>query len=204
MNSQIQEAPETHPLLGGETTPPPSPPPGLPNPVIEAANRNKLAAGIALVVLGAFALLGQLIQGSFWGTLFLPGLGLFFIVWGFIARRPGLIIPGGILIGIGVGSFLASGPYATLSSKGQGGVIMLSLGGGFLLVTLLTAFLRKVHWWALIPAAVLAVIGLGLVGESAGWEVMRTLGTAWPIALIVVGVFLILWRRGLRSGPPKQ
>lgn len=44
MNSQIQEAPETHPLLGGETTPPPSPPPGLPNPVIEAANRNKLAA----------------------------------------------------------------------------------------------------------------------------------------------------------------
>lgn len=115
-----------------------------------------------------------------------------------------MIIPGGILIGIGVGSFLASGPYATLSSKGQGGVIMLSLGGGFLLVTLLTAFLRKVHWWALIPAAVLAVIGLGLVGESAGWEVMRTLGTAWPIALIVVGVFLILWRRGLRSGPPKQ
>ncbi|MCX5971394.1 MAG: hypothetical protein NTV14_07835 [Coprothermobacterota bacterium] len=204
MNSQIQEPPETNSLLEGEapSLPPPSPVPG--NVAIEAANRNKLAAGIALVVLGAFALLGQYIQGSFWGNLFLPGLGLFFIVWGFIARKPGLIIPGGILIGIGVGSLLINGPYATLSGKGQGGVFMLSLGGGFLLVTLLTAFLRQVHWWALIPAAVLAVIGLGLVGEGAGWDVMRTLSTAWPIALIVVGVFLILWRRGLRPSPPKQ
>ena len=201
MNSQI---PQPHPLLEGEA-PSPSPPPApvLPKPTVETAS-NTLAAGVALVVLGAFALLGQLIQGSFWGTLFLPGLGLFFIVWGLIARRPGLIIPGGILIGIGAGSLLVGGPYATLPSKGQGGVIMLALGGGFLLVTFFTIFLGKVHWWALIPAVVLAVIGLGLVGESAGWDVMRYLSTAWPIALIVVGVFLMLWRRGLRSGPPKQ
>jgi hypothetical protein len=204
MNSQIPKPPEPNPLLEGEVLSPSPPPTPIPTKPSAATPSNRLAAGVALVVLGAFALLGQYIQGSFWGSLFLPGLGLFFIVWGLVSRRPGLIIPGGILIGIGAGSLLVSGPYATLPSKGQGGVIMLALGGGFVLVTFFTTFLGKVHWWALIPALVMAVIGLGLVGESAGWDVIRYLGTAWPIALIVVGIFLILWRRGLRSGPPKQ
>jgi hypothetical protein len=192
MNMQTTESRQDSSPLEPQEPPISTPPAPPPSSVVEPTGRNRVAAGVALIVLGAFALLGQLIQGSFWGTLFLPGLGIFFVIWGFIASKPGLLIPGGILLGIGIGTALIQGPFSHFSSDGQGGVIMLSLGGGFLLVTLFTALLRRVHWWALIPAAILGVIGLGLVGKSAGWDIMRYLSTAWPIALIVVGAFLIV------------
>ena len=59
-------------------------------------------------------------------------LGVLFIVWGLLARLPGLMIPGGILTGLGSGILLSQYAFGSTTGDVQGGIIVLGLGVGFL------------------------------------------------------------------------
>ena len=157
--------------------------------------RKSVTGGIVLILIGALTLVGQLdILGNAWRYI-LPGLGLVFLAWGVLAKQFGLVIPGGILSGIGAGVMLIEGPYAHLGEPAIGGVFMLAFGAGWLLVALLSVPASgSFIWWPLIPGGVLAMFGGLLLAGQAGEQIMRVIGYAWPAALMAAGAWLLMRR----------
>jgi len=155
-------------------------------------------AGLILIGIGVLVLLSRFVESDVIGLAVLPGIGVAFLPAGIASRRAGYMVPAGILIGLGVGVILVEGGLAAtvegVEADAGGGVITLCLGGGFVLVTVLSAlFTDERMAWALIPGGILALIGGMLVlsarGFEAALEALRWLG---PLALVALGVWLLL------------
>ena len=153
--------------------------------------RNDLAGGIVLIGLGLFFLVGRLVNLDNWALLFLPALGAIFMIWGILAREGGLMIPGGIISGIGWGSyFIASSTLDT--SLDDGGLFMVIFGLGFMSITLFSLiFAHETHWWALIPGGIISGIGAAIMFGGVFLQALEALGTYWPVILILVGIYVI-------------
>ena len=162
--------------------------------------RRNLAAGLALIAFGVLTLLGQLQLTLHVELLILPALALIFLAWGLITRIFGLLIPGGILAGIALGSYLVERPLAAAAEPIQGGVFLLAFAVGWFLIVLLSPFApssrhSSFRWWPLVPGSILALIGALLLAGDAEMRILTLLGYAWPIVLMALGVWLILRRR---------
>lgn len=125
------------------------------------------------------------------GSIILGGIALGF--WTIYATHPKLwwaIIPGGVLttlaIVAGIGQASAGQVYA-------GGVFFLGLAVTFGLVYLLPTPPNRMRW-ALIPAGVAGVLGLISLTATAS-----ILNYVWPIALILVGLYLMYRTLGGRT-----
>lgn len=163
--------------------------------------RQNYITGIALVLIGLFIFAVQYIQSKWLGLAILPGLGIIFLAWGLISRNFGLLIPGGILSGLGAGVFLIEGPFSSIEGIDKGGLIMVSFAAGWALIALLSRFTSgKFELWPLIPGAIIGLIGAGLFAGGKALEIMNLIGKSWPLGLIAVGLYLILWRKGFQSG----
>jgi uncharacterized membrane protein HdeD (DUF308 family) len=93
------------------------------------------------------------------------------------------LIPAGVLASLGV-PFLLPGGF-------NPGVFMFGMGVTFGLVYL-QGLVRGLHhefWWALIPAGVLALIGIFLFADE--MEIVEQLSNLWPLVLIVIGVVVL-------------
>jgi hypothetical protein len=164
--------------------------------------------GILLVITGLFLLLNQFVEINLGGGVFFGALGLFFILWGGTTRNAGLLIPGGILTGLSMAVFLVEDANAILEQY-QGGVFVVALGLGFALITLLTRiFTDEVHWWALIVAGILALVGGGIIileMPNAGMlkQLVEAAFTAseylWPLVLVGLGLWIIFKKRGAEA-----
>lgn len=157
--------------------------------------KKDVTGGLILVGIGLAALISQFVSIELpenLGLLFLPGLGAIFLAWGIINRNGGLMIPGGILSGIGWGAFAVAGPFSVWQGDGEGGIFLISLGLGFGLITLLTAvFADETHWWAVIPGSILFLIGSSLLFGGAMLTTLRWVGKLWPLGLILLGVWVL-------------
>jgi hypothetical protein len=156
-----------------------------------------LIGGLILLFAGVLTLIAQFVpdaQSGWVGTIILLGLGLAFIVAGIISRQSGWFIPGGILTGLGAGTGMVVSPLTARFGGDEGGWFLLFLAAGFLLVPILTAvFSHETHWWALIPAGIIGLVGLAVLFGGAYMDVLEWVGKIWPVALITVGV-LVLWK----------
>ncbi len=153
------------------------------------------AGGVILVGIGLWALLNQFVTidlpGNL-GLLFLPGLGAMFLAWGILTRNGGLMIPGGILSGIGWGAYAIAGPFSVWQGDSEGGVFLMSLGLGFGLITLATAvFTNKTHMWALIPGSIIFLVGTSILFGGAMLTAVSLLGKLWPVGLILLGATIL-------------
>jgi len=169
------------------------------NPIETApvCNSSRLFGGIFLIGLGLLFLAAQFIQAQWMGLLILPLLSVGFLLWGLFARNPGLLVPGGILGGIGLGTYLNSGLFAEAGEQTQGGVFMLAFAAGWALIVLLSLVINRVQWWPLIPGGIMAVIGAALLAGGAGVMVLEWLGKLWPLILIAIG-----WPMWRKKPPP--
>src|SRR5438552_2702557 len=139
--------------------------------------RNILA--IILIGAGVLFLLQQLTFFGSVGDYILLLLGGIFLYAYFSSRpgfRVGFLIPGAILLGIGVGQALSRVPF--IQEWGPHNLSGLTLGLGFCLIWAL----ERRHWWALIPGGILVITSL-----SEGWMI----GRLWPLALVLLGVYLL-------------
>ncbi len=160
------------------------------------SNRAPLTGGIILILIGALTLLAQLDIFANIGMFFVPALSIVFLAWGLLTRTFGLIIPGGILGGIGLGIVLLEGPLAGLGEPAQGATFLLAFAAGWALIALLSRFTAGAfQWWPLIPAAVLGLIGGLLAAGETGLQVLKVIGYVWPVALIAAGTWIILRKR---------
>lgn len=139
-------------------------------------------------VIGAAELLPGL--GDWLGAVFMGGLGLAFVAV-FLARRDfwWAIIPGGVMLTLAVVAGLAS----TLAGELVGGILFLGIGLTFVLVSLVPTPAGRMRW-ALIPAAVLLVLGLAAFAAAGG----ALFNYVWPVVLILAGLYLLA--RFVRAG----
>jgi hypothetical protein len=164
---------------------------------MEHKANGRLIGGLILLLVGIVALVAQFIPeglGAFFGPLLLLVPGLIFLAAGIYTREGGWFIPGGILVGLGAGTSLLLSPLGDRLSGDEGGWFLLVFAAGWLLIPILTAiFTDETHWWALIPAAIIGLVGLAVLRGGVFMGALEWLGKLWPIALIAVGG-LILWR----------
>lgn len=204
MSTQLhpQVDPQMNPQVSPQvdvSTPPVSsaPVPSVPSvsssPIIdERLPDRRLTAGVVLIAFGLLALLATFINSDILGLSILPILGVTFIVWGLLARLAGVMIPGGILTGLGLGVLLTELAFSSMPGETRGGIIVLGLGIGFLLILPLTWLVTPVrHWWALIPGGILATIGMALMAGGPALNALTVIGRFWPLIPIAVGALLI-------------
>lgn len=156
--------------------------------------------GLILILIGAYLLVTQFFQASWMGLVFLPGLGLIFLIAALVGQNRGLLIPGGILSGIGAGTILVSGNFFSLTEPGSGGLFMLAFALGWGLITVLSLAIpvgtsRQVMTWPLIPGGIIGLVGLAMLSGEAGLKTLQFAGYAWPVVLIAIGAYIILKRR---------
>jgi hypothetical protein len=171
------------------------------NPISETEknlHRNHgLGGGIALILIGIALLLNQWLDiGSY--LVLLIGAG--FLVWGVLSRRGGLIIPGGVLSGIGLGILATEGPW-NIPVANPNGMFLICFALGWFLITLLTGlFTGYTQWWPIIPGGIMAILGAVVLlrGDPRVWQEY----SGWIVSfiLILLGVYLIV-RRGRVKNP---
>lgn len=116
------------------------------------------------------------------GALLLSGIGMgFWIIYLTNREFWWAIIPGGVLITLGAVSLAED----FIAGDSEGGIFFLGLAITFLLVALL-AKPRESFWWAYIPAGVLFILGVFLIGP-----LQPIFNYVWPLALILIGGILL-------------
>ena len=109
-------------------------------------------------------------------------LGVVFLGAYLWQRRYRLMVPAGVLMGLGVGRLFDE----NLASFAEGS--QLGLGLGFLAIYLVPLlYQRKSHWWPLIPGGVLILSAF----ESTE-NIARYLFDHWPLALVAAGALLVV------------
>jgi hypothetical protein len=158
--------------------------------------RERVIAGVALIGIGVLSFAGNALQTANLGLLFPAALGLIFLAWGLTVRNAGLLIPGGILFGIGSGIVLMQLPNLHALPDGtNGGVFLLAFAGGWGLIAVLSAlFTSDRLWWALIPGAILACVGIALLSGGIALQALTLVSFVWPLALVGFGALLIARR----------
>jgi len=165
--------------------------------------RNNLGVGIGLIAIGTLLVLGNIFELGIFLVLL---LGLVFIAWGITTRTAGLLIPGGILSGIGTGIALAQLLPITNNDL-SGGIFLLSFAlGWFSIVVLSRLFTREPQWWALIPGGIMAGIGMfnvlisgpfaALSDDAQGALFMLMFAAGWLIVAVGTTLFtrtLVWW-----------
>ncbi|MHB8992506.1 MAG: hypothetical protein ACYC66_12865 [Chloroflexota bacterium] len=155
------------------------------------ANWWGLIPGFTLLALGVLIVLDitvPWVARSWGGSLFLGGIGLsFWLIFLVSPRNWWAIIPGGVLVTLAV----VAGLSPVVPGPTSGGLFFLGLGLTFALVYLLGQPRDRMSW-ALIPAAILLLLG-ALTAASA----VMAFAYVWPTLIILAGVYLIY--RALRS-----
>ena len=165
--------------------------------------RPGLVAGIILILVGLMALAQQFIRLDWLGLAFLPTLALIFMATGLIYKKIGLIIPGGILAGIGAGAIASE--TLPLGEPQDGARFLLIFAAGWALITLLSAVLhlrdrkQEIAWWALIPGTIIGLIGAAILIGGTALKALELLGQGWPVILIALGLYILLRRKQVEN-----
>ena len=157
--------------------------------VLQRNRRSQIAAGAALVVIGMVSLALQYFEGPGRAVvLFLAGGS--FIATYFYSDIYGLLIPGGILSGLGIGML---GTWWGASMKDPNAV---GLGIGFVAIYVIErAYRGRAHFWPLIPGVILVGSGFGAHFGDVGHILWR-----WaPAILVLLGIALVV--RAIGRGP---
>ncbi len=159
----------------------------------QTSNPNKTyVIGSMLILMGILFFVEQVVQSPYLGMLIIPGLGLIFIVWALLLRSFGLLVPGGILLGVGVGSMLAGSFWPADLGIDAGASFQIAFGLGWVLITLLSPLTTGgFQWWPLIPGGILLSIGLLILAGEWGGKILTLSGYLWPLALVALGIYLI-------------
>lgn len=141
--------------------------------------------GVILIVVGVTLFAVQLLNVD--REVIVLVIGLVFAIAFAATRRYGLLIPAGIMTGLGTGILLQD-----LGVMGE--PVVLGLGLGFLAIyagdLLSTGARAPGRWWPLIPGAILTIIA---GAESTfGPEGARVIAQGWPLILIAAGAWLLL------------
>lgn len=148
-------------------------------------SRARLIPGLILIVIGMALLLMQFFR--FGPGQFLLLLGLVFLFPYFLTHSYGLLIPGCILAGIGLGLIFETSEQTSVT-------VPIGLGLGFIAIFVIQLLVAgRSHWWPLVPGGALVLVGLV---ESVP-QAQTLIEKGWPLLLILIGLAILagqFWR----------
>ncbi|MBE2224263.1 MAG: hypothetical protein IAF02_22175 [Anaerolineae bacterium] len=166
-----------------------------------------LVGGLILIGIGLVALLAQFVDFISWesfGIYFVLLLGVVFYIWGILGREAGLMIPGGILTGIGAGIVVLVNNLIPAGIE-EGGLFLVIFGLGWASITVMTAvFTHETQWWPLIPGGIIGFVGLAVMFGGVFMNLLKTVAVFWPVILIIVGLAVIWQARKPREKSPRE
>ena len=144
--------------------------------------RRQVYSGLALIALGLALWTVQRFDGLERSAIFFLVGGIFLA--GYLYRREfGLLIPAGIICGVGVG-MLGSVP------------MLVGIGVGFVGITVVSlVYERRFEGWPLIPGAILILVGMREV------ELLEYVFDNWPLILVIIGVLILFGAIGRKTPP---
>lgn len=143
--------------------------------------RARIIPGLILIILGIAFLAAQYFE--FGPGVFLAVLGLVFLVPYAFTRNYGMLVPGCILVGLGMGLMFDRPPLTTPVA------VSIGLGLGFVAIYVIHLVVtRKSHWWPLLPGSVLILAGIAEGIPQA--QVLVEKG--WPLILIAIGLVMLV------------
>ena len=147
----------------------------------------RTVVGLVLVAIGVIIAVSRLVPGT--GEYVLLAVGITCLVAFLLTREYGWAVAAGIICGFGVGVILS----ALYDDPQDGMAFMLSVAGGFAAVWVLgfAADPSERSPWPLVPAAILAAVGISIATDSPGL-------VDWVIAAIAV-VLVLFGLRALRG-----
>lgn len=157
-------------------------------------SRGQLFFGLLLAASGAALLLVRM-RVVVWAPAVFLALGTALSLFGVFVRRLASLVPGCVLLGLGLGMFLGEGNYhgATMVKWP-----LVGLGVGFVLIFLLALILGlNRQLWALVVGLIL--LAVAAFPNLKGWlgpDVVIAVRTFWPVLLVVIGLYLVV--RGLK------
>jgi hypothetical protein len=148
---------------------------------MDAERRGRIFFGAVLIIVGIGLLALQYVEG-FGDAMILFLIGVLLVAGYFHRRSYGLLIPGCLLLGIGLGKVGESSLLAF------GGFEQLGLGMGFVAIYVIDlVYTSSSSWWPLIPGLILIVVGLSEGSE----DFRRLVSVGWPIILVFFGLLLL-------------
>lgn len=141
----------------------------------------RMSAGLILIAIGLGLYLIDRVEGIGEEAVLLI-IGAAFLIAYFVRKNHGLLIPGCILLGLGVGkvgqgSFLAFGESS-----------MLGLGFGFIAIYVIARLNEgKSQWWPLIPGGMM--LAMAFPGTHGFVEY---LWSHWQLLLVLIGVLILI------------
>ncbi|HMD89593.1 MAG TPA: hypothetical protein VKF38_10560 [Anaerolineaceae bacterium] len=118
------------------------------------------AGGIVLIVFGLIILLDQYLKTGWLTLVVFPSAGLILLVLGIIYHRMGLVIPGSIISGMGIGGFLYFSPLVTLAVQNRVGFLFLAFSLGWMGIAILGGIMDgKIAWWAFLCGCIFGSLG---------------------------------------------
>jgi hypothetical protein len=153
-------------------------------PKVEGILPDRSVAGLVLIVIGLIIVISRLVPGT--GEYVLLAIGVTCLVAFALTREYGWAVAAGIIGGLGVGVVLST----LFTDPSDGMVFMLSLAGGFAAVWLLgfAADPEERNPWPLIPAVILAAVGISIVTDMPGL-----------IDWLIIAIAVVLVLAGLRA-----
>ncbi len=141
----------------------------------------RMSAGLILIAIGLGLFLIDRVEGIGEEAVLLI-IGAAFLIAYFVRKNYGLLIPGCILLGLGIGnvgrgSFLAFGESS-----------LLGLGFGFVAIYVIARLNEgKSPWWPLIPGGVMLVMAF-----PSSHRFVEYLWSHWQLLLVLIGVLILI------------
>ncbi|MEM3573199.1 MAG: hypothetical protein QXJ62_03075 [Nitrososphaeria archaeon] len=163
--------------------------------------RNEIGLAVFLITLGVLLILGTVAKWDLAGVIFLPALGLSFIVWSLVSLQPGLLIPGQILLSIGVAVILISKVFVNLTSFQNAAINLMCMGSGWIFMAIASKLIFKKNMnWGYILGAILLSLGIVfLLPEETLWSVLSVFSVLnsllryiIPLGLVILGIYIVL------------
>lgn len=116
-------------------------------------------------------------------------------------RSPVAAIAGSILAGLALAGAFVLGPASTGSEATVTGGILVAFGLGWgVMAATTTRFSAQPQTWMSVPAAVLSLIGLGLLVTQPDAVAMDVLGWIWPPVILILGIWMTARARAAIRG----
>ncbi len=161
----------------------------------ENPRRIPILFGATAILLGALILLSRYLETGWLLWAAAPLAGAVFLLEGTRSHKTGWIIPGSLIFGGGIGASLIFGNLIVLTVSGKIGLLLTSFAIGWCLIAVASAFTpNKTAWWALIPAEIIASVGLCFLFSNLSFlSFMLYIATGLGLILLGWGVFWKLY-----------
>ena len=149
--------------------------------------------GVLLVLIGIGLLLQYAFPAVSIGTLILLAIGLAFLAAWLIGRSWFAMVPGYLLLALGVGELLEDMAVFRPAHQDVPGLASTALAVGFVAI-FVTARLAGRHWtWPIWAAAIFSLIG---IAQLSAFVALPQFGAVVPVLIIVLGIVVLLdWQR---------